>query len=117
MGSSGFDEVLAEHSDEVAALTRELRATILRAHPQLTEQVYAGWGGLGFHHPAAGYVGALFLRDGEVVVGFEHGAELPDPHGLLEGGGRRVRYLRFVPARSSPSPAQLVEYVDLAVDR
>jgi hypothetical protein len=117
MGSSGIDEILAEHSDEVAALTRELRATILHAQPQLIEHVYAGWHGLGFHHPAAGYVGALLPRNGEVILGFEHGAELPDPHGLLEGRGRRLRYMRFVPAGPSPSHEQLVEYVDWAVDR
>jgi hypothetical protein len=117
MGTPGLDEILAVHSDEVAALTRELRATIMHAQPQLVEHVYAGWHWLGFHHPAAGYVGALYPRDGEVMVGFEHGAELPDPHGLLEGRGKRVRYLRFVPARSSPSPEQLAEYVHRAVDR
>ncbi|WP_281358418.1 hypothetical protein [Pseudonocardia bannensis] len=32
-------------------------------------------------------------------VGFEHGADLPDPHRLLAGAGRRLRHLRFSPAR------------------
>lgn len=113
----GFEELLRDHSDEVARLARDLRAVILGAHPDLRERVYRGWHGLGFHHPVRGYVAAIFPRDDEVTVGFEHGADLPDPHGLLEGAGRRLRYLRFVPSACTPTEEQLAEYMDLAVDR
>src|SRR5262245_39851730 len=112
----GFEELLGGHTDAIAALTRDLRDTILRARPELSERAYKGWHGLGFHHPVRGYVGALFPRDGDVMMGFERGADLPDPHGLLEGAGRRVRYLRFTPASGSPSQERLVEFLDLAVE-
>jgi len=32
-------------------------------------------------------------------VGFFHGAMLPDPAGLLEGGGRRMRHVKLRPGR------------------
>jgi hypothetical protein len=35
---------------------------------------------------------------------------------LLEGAGRRLRYLRFVPSARTPTEEQLVEYIDLAVE-
>ncbi|SRR6266540_5743604 len=101
--------------DVIAELTRELRDTILSARPELSERAYKGWPGLAFHHPVRGYIGALFPRDGGVIMGFERGADLPDPHGLLEGAGRRVRYLRFTPAAGSPTPEHLVEFLELAV--
>jgi hypothetical protein len=112
---AGFDELLSQHSDEVAELTRCLCAVILRARPELRERVYRGWHGLGFHHPVRGYVAAIFPRDVDVMVGFEHGADLPDPHGLLEGAGRRLRYLRFTPAAGVPTEEHLEHYIDLAV--
>lgn len=30
-----------------------------------------------------------------VVLGFYYGAELPDPHGLLEGSGKRMRHVKL----------------------
>jgi hypothetical protein len=111
----GFRDLLAEHSDEVAELTRRLRAQIRAAHPELTEKIYVGWHGLGLHHPAKGYVAALFPRADEVRVGYEHGADLPDPCGLLHGDGRQVRYLVFRPGAARPTLDDLVEYLDLAL--
>ncbi len=113
---AGFDELLSKHADAIAELARELREAILRARPELSERVYRGWPGLSFHHPVRGCVGALFPRDGDVMLGFERGADLPDPHGLLQGAGRRLRYLRFTPADDPPTRQHLVEYLGLAVE-
>ena len=40
---------------------------------------------------AFGYVGAFTAH---VSVGFFHGAALPDPAGLLEGAGKRMRHVK-----------------------
>jgi hypothetical protein len=40
------------------------------------------------------YVGAFKAH---VNVGFFHGAELPDPAGLLEGSGKRMRHVKLRP--------------------
>lgn len=111
----GFEQLLTEHCTDIAALARHLRDVIVAARPELTERVYDGWHGLGFHHPARGYVAAIFPGAASVSVGFEHGADMPDPHGLLQGTGKRLRYLHFTPDMSAPTHEHLLEYLDLAI--
>ena len=111
----GLEELLEEHCADIGALTRHLRDVILTARPELTERVYRGWHGLGFHHPTLGYVAAVFPGTDCVSVGFEHGADLPDPHGLLEGTGKRLRYLRFRPDDTAPNHDHLIEYLNLTL--
>ena len=110
----GFEELLGNHGADIRALTRHLRDVILTARPELTERVYRGWHGLGFHHPDRGYIAAVFPGTDGVSIGFEHGADLPDPHGLLQGTGKRLRYLRFTPNGTAPTHEHLIEYLDLA---
>ena len=108
-------ELLSGEPPAVAELVHRLRAVVLEAHPDLRERVNTGWHGLAFHHPRGGYVVALFPRDGGVNVGFEHGGDLPDPHGRLLGRGR-TRDVR-VEVDAGPDEEELVvDYLDLAVD-
>ncbi|MCU1663169.1 MAG: hypothetical protein JWR58_3234 [Pseudonocardia sp.] len=111
-----LDHLLIGELPPVAALVRRLRAVVHAAHPDLRERVYPGWHGLGFHHPRGGYVCALFPRDGGVNVGFEHGADLPDPHGRLVGEGRRMRDVRIEVDAGPEEEELVVDYLDLAVD-
>jgi hypothetical protein len=111
----GLRDLLADHSDEVADLTRRLRAFIRTNAARTGREGIPRWHGLDFHHPATGYVATLFPREHDVNVGFEHGADLPDPHGLLQGNRRQVRYLIFTPRSVRPSPEDLIEYLDLAL--
>jgi hypothetical protein len=106
--------LLAEHTPQVAAAAAWLREVVLGALPDAHEVVYRGWHGLGYHHPAAGYVCAVFPRADDVLLGFEHGVLLDDPHGLLSGEGRTVRYVR-VEAAGDPPAERLVELIDAAV--
>ena len=84
---------LREQDPAAAPLAEWTRDVLLEAAPELTERVYAGWGGVGFHHPDAGYVCAVFPWDGVVRLAFEHGAALPNAAGRLTGDGRQVRAL------------------------
>jgi hypothetical protein len=70
-----------------------VRALVLDAEPELVEHVYPGWDGIGFRHPDAGYVCAIYPRQGEVRLLFEHGTRLDDPEGLLEGEGSQTRHV------------------------
>jgi hypothetical protein len=114
-----LDQVLADVPPAVVGLFGELRAAVLDAHPDLRERVYLGWRGLGFHHPRTGYLAALFPQPADVLVGFNRGGDLPDPHARLLGSRRRVRYLRFHPtAGGLPATERdlLVDYLDLAAE-
>ena len=86
------DFLAAEHPGELD-LALWVRELVLEAEPDLTERVYRGWDGIGFRHPDAGYVCAIYPRDGEVRLLFEHGTRLDDPAGLLEGDGTQTRHV------------------------
>jgi hypothetical protein len=86
-------EFLLERHPEALELALRVREAVLAAEPDLSERVYRGWDGIGFHHPEAGYLCAIYPRDGEVRLLFEHGTRLDDPEGLLEGDGAQTRYM------------------------
>lgn len=88
-----LSSLLAEHSPEVVDLTEVLRGVVRSALPMATEKINAGWHGLGYHDPVAGYVAGIFPGDESVKLGFEHGVDLPDPEEMLEGDGTQVRYV------------------------
>src|ERR687898_631475 len=82
----------------------------------LTERVYHGWDGIGFRHPDAGYLCAIYLREQEQEVRllFEHGVRLEDREGLLEGAGIQTRFIR-VRERDDRLAAVIGRYVHDAV--
>ncbi len=113
-GGPSIDDILGDHTPEVVDLTLQLRDLIRSVMPDAIERVYHGWHGIGFHHPAAGYVCALFPAADHVRVGFEHGHLLPGPEGAFDSGGSQVRFITV----ETPTPelsAQLGELVDHAV--
>lgn len=87
------DGFLDERHPEAANLARWARALVRDAEPDLVARVYPGWDGIGFRHPDAGLVCALYPRGAEVRLLFEHGHALQDPDGLMDGGGRQTRYV------------------------
>jgi hypothetical protein len=110
-------EVLAylrnEHP-ELSDLAVWTRSAVLAADPDLTERVYRGWRGVGFRHPEAGYICAIYPRSEWIVLLFEHGAALPDPDGVLLGDGKQTRFFRI--GEPSEEVAQrITAYVQQAV--
>ncbi|MCC6612749.1 MAG: DUF1801 domain-containing protein [Anaerolineae bacterium] len=92
------EEILAGHNVVVRDIAERLRRLILEAAPEMIEKGYSGWHGIGYTHPRAGYVCAIFVHDTGVKLGFEHGASLHDPDGRLRQGaskGKQVRYLEL----------------------
>jgi hypothetical protein len=110
-----LDVLLADHSDAVVATVQRLRAALHEAHPLLTERVRLGWRSINYRDDDAGFVCAIFPVVDRVQLVFEHGARLPDPHGLLTGTGQQVRVLEFRD-ESDVDPAVITEYLDLAVE-
>ncbi|WP_369135851.1 DUF1801 domain-containing protein [Modestobacter sp. I12A-02662] len=108
------EALLAEHSDEVAALTRRARAVLLDGHPELRERVRRGWHSINYAHPDAGFVCALFPLAGHVQLVFERGVLLPDPERRLVGTGRTVRSLELSDATDADLEV-VVEYLDQAI--
>jgi hypothetical protein len=100
--------------EDIQALARSLAALIARNHPEMVPRVRLGWGGYTYHHPRAGYVCGLFPHKDRVSLLFEHGRELADPHGLLEGTQKRIRYIRIRPGDDLPEGA-ISDYIAEAI--
>jgi hypothetical protein len=112
---SELDDLLTDHSEPVAGTVLQLRAVLLGGRPELVERVRTGWHSVNYHHPAAGFVCAVFPYADRVQLVFEHGAVLPDPDHRLTGTGRQVRALEF--ATEADVDAEVVlEFLDLAVE-
>jgi hypothetical protein len=111
------DEVaryLREEHPQVAELAAWVRTCVLGADPDLTERVYRGWRGIGYRHPDAGYVCAIFPRSDRDELLFEHGASMADPDGVLQGEGSQTRFID-IDARSDETAGLVERYVQQAV--
>lgn len=78
---------------EIASIRRRLRKRIPAAHEIVYE--YRGFFVISFSPSVHGYEGILALHAGAegLRLYFNHGKELPDPEGLLQGAGKQARWL------------------------
>ena len=96
-----FDAALARLSGNFAApVVRQMRKvmrTVEATHPELSRKVQHGWQAVAYRHARAGYVCGVFIRSDRVMLLFEHGRQLSDPEGVLEGDGKQVRFITYRP--------------------
>jgi hypothetical protein len=103
-----FDELLYDTEGAMRPIARRLREIILEIHPAAVEVVRLGdraaTYGLGPKKMSEGYCYLLPYRRW-VNLGFYQGTGLPDPAGLLEGTGARLRHVRISSSEAAESPA------------
>ncbi len=97
-------DILRPYSAEVRATAQALRQLILETIPTASEHPYAGWKGIGYRDPQAGYFAGIFPQGDHVRLLFEHGAALDDPDEILEG--QNVRQVRWIVVRPGPRLAK-----------
>lgn len=78
---------------EVRAIAERLRTLIREFMPEAIESGHPTWHSIGYRHPKAGYVCGIFPHKDSVDLVFEFGILLPDPHKVLQGDGKQVRYI------------------------
>jgi hypothetical protein len=107
------DRLLSEHPPQIQAIERALRVTIRSAFPAAVEQVDFGNKLIAFGRSmkVRGLLFAIIAHRNWVNLQLADGAVLPDPDGLVEGTGKRIRHvkIRSVEAASSPSVVALIE--------
>jgi hypothetical protein len=107
------DRLLAEHSPELQAIERALRTTIRARFPDAVEQVDFGNRLIAFGRSMKirGLLFAIIAHKVHVNLQLADGAALPDPHGLIEGTGKRIRHvkIRSVEAASSPPVVAIID--------
>lgn len=89
------DHILSGHTPKIKSLSNILRDLIKETIPEATEHAYPGWHAIGYRHPKAGYFCGVFPFDDTVKLYFEHGAKLVDPHRILEGIQKQIRFIQF----------------------
>ena len=93
---------LADYPREIRALAEVLLSVVRRAVPDAVEGVRPGWRLVGFDVPIgrrSAYFAYVAPEPEHVHLGFEHGASMDDPDGILEGAHLRLRRVRFVTYR------------------
>jgi Domain of unknown function (DU1801) len=95
-------DLLAACSPDVAHLALALRELVLTEAPEAEEVLYSVYAEVivfKLRLQASGTPGGAFCYvaaySGHVNLGFYRGAELPDPHRVLEGTGKKMRHIRF----------------------
>lgn len=100
---------LAQYDPEIARLARTVRARLRKRMPTATELVYDNYNALvfafGATDRASDIVCSIALYPRWVTLFFLHGAELPDPDGLLAGSGSQIRGVRLAAAADVDAPA------------
>lgn len=113
-----FDETISGSSDEVEQIARQLRDLIIAIYPEVVEvpwpnQKIIGYGvGPKKMSEHFCYIGA---HSKHVNLGFYYGADLPDPEGLLEGTGKKLRHIKVKEVGMVAQPA-LSEMIEASLD-
>lgn len=104
----GFGEILARFDPDVQDLAVRARSLIIDVYPDVVEvpwprQNVVGYG-VGPKKTSEHFCYIAFHND-HVNLGFNQGAELPDPAGLLAGPGKTRRHTKIAEPRDLEEPA------------
>jgi len=94
---SDIDNLLADYNSGVQSIVRILRQLVVEEIPQANE-IVTGHKNISYSTDAGTMKGGMVyiapFKD-SVNLGFVDGIDLPDPHGLLAGTGKRLRHIKF----------------------
>ena len=106
--SNGLEEMTAAFDPHVRDLASRTRSLIVDVYPEVVEvpwprQNVAGYG-IGPKKMSEHFCYIALHKD-HVNLGFNQGAELPDPEGLLEGPGTMLRHTKIAESGDLQDPA------------
>ena len=103
-----WDEVFGATDETVHPIARALRDAVLEDLPDAIEVPRAGDRAVSYG-PGEKKMSEshcyLQPQRGRVNLGFWHGIDVPDPHELLEGTGKRLRHVKVTSEEMARSPA------------
>lgn len=112
---TAFEEAIQSFSEEIKELTRQTRRSIHEILPEVVEVVWIHQKNIGFGtgpKKKTEHFCWLMPAKHHVTLGFNYGAELPDPKGLLEGSGKLFRHhkIKSMEELSNPELIALIKY-------
>ena len=115
-----LERFLTPYDPVVRALALETRALVLTVAPSAIELLYDSYNAVAIAFTFSGRMAEAFCHvavyAGHVNLGFNRGAELPDPAGLLQGSGKLIRHVK-VRRHEDLEEAYVREFLQLAVAR
>ncbi len=113
-----LDGFIDKYSPEVAADARWALAFLTARFPAATRLVYDNYNalaiGFGASDRASDAILSIALYPSYLSLFLLDGASLPDPGGILEGGGSRVRHVKLRPV-SRLETAEVLALMDAAI--
>lgn len=116
MKNSGeFEQAIQEFSEEIQEIARQTRKLIYKVLPEVVEVVWIRQKNIGFGtgpKKKTEHFCWLMPATNHVNLGFNYGAELPDPKNLLEGTGKLYRHykVKSLDDLSNPDLIKLLTY-------
>lgn len=93
-----FEKTIETFSEDIKNLARETRKLVFDVLPETVEVVWVQQKNTGFgtgEKKNTEHFCWLMPATRHVNLGFNYGAELPDPHKLLEGTGKMFRHVKI----------------------
>ena len=112
---------LAGYPDAIVEIAERLRGVVREAVPEAIERVRTGWRLIGYDVPVGRrtrYFAFVAPEPAHVHLGFEYGAWMADPDGLLRGAHldlKKVPFVTYQPGDRIPTDA-LVRYTRAAAE-
>ena len=109
-----LQEFLRPYDDAVVELVLQVRALILQEVPHAYELLYDSYNALSMAYSYSEDLNDAFCHVAtytrHVNLGFNRGADLEDPNGLLRGSGKRIRHVR-VESTEDLEPSHVRDFV------
>ncbi len=110
-----FEQAIQSFSDEIKDISRQTRKLIYKVLPEVVEVVWIRQKNTGFGtgpKKKTEHFCWLMPATNHVNLGFNYGAEIPDPKNLLEGTGKLFRHykVKSVKDLTNPNLIKLLKY-------
>ncbi len=96
--TESFELAISSFPDEIKHIARAVRELIYKIYPDVVEVVWIQQKNIGFGtgpKKMTEHFCWIMPASKHVNLGFNYGAELPDPHNLLEGTGKLFRHIKI----------------------
>jgi Domain of unknown function (DU1801) len=101
-------EFLSPYDVQIVALALAVRRLVLTEFPRATESIYDAYNAVALGYSFTGRLRESFCHIAvyatQVNLGFNHGADLADPRGILLGTGKQVRHVTIREASDLKDP-------------
>jgi len=114
------DTFIDKFEPAMAKRIREVRAVLRKRFPTAVEMVYDNYNffviGYSPTEKPTDYIVSLAANSKGVGLSFNHGADLADPQGILQGSGSQNRFVRLVEGSKTLKHPHVVAMIDAAVE-